>query len=686
MKIKKILGLSLVSASVVALTACGYKGPATDEYITTYSTHFETLDYLVSSSAIDSGYFANMVDSLLENDKYGTLVPSLATEVPVGKQNTGKTTYDWELTIKDDIKWYKSDGTEYADVTAHDWVSAAKYVNNPSTASETQYIFSEFIVGAEDYFNALSYDADLKAYEDSTAADKKEPVLTSYGFASVEAKNTASDFDNVGVKASDDGKTLTYTTKAAMPYFTSALTYSCFLPVNDKFLKDAGTSFGLNQNNILVNGAFFMSANVVDNRIELSKNENYWDADEIHINRIEFKKIPDGNQDAAYSRKLYEAGQISAFTVSENDKTGWEDYVTGKKGTGSTSNPINPQASVSTTTSVMQYFMIFNFNRTNYTSTNTTKTDTQKSASVAAMQDETFRQGLVHGINTMDYLSYYNETEPEKWAKRTFTVSGLCEYEGKDYVDYIADAYAKNESVTVDEAKAILASGQDSIYDITKATALFKKYYEDNNLSSPIQIDTIGSTTELAHAYIVQLADSFNAAFGQYVKIDVAVPTDAATWTTWSNTDMSYDLRVMMGWGPDYADPYTFLSTYAIGGTMINYAGLGSGTTTLQEKVLGDFDDLLKAANAITDPTKTDERYAAFAEAEYNLLFESALMLPYLNQAGATVIVSNAKPFTAIRSAYGLSGDKYKGLIMLEEACTADQRTQWEAEYEAERP
>ncbi len=678
MKMKKVLTLSATAATALALTACG-STLSSEEYVTTYSTHFDTLNYLESSSATDSEFFANMVDGLLENDNYGQLVPSLATNVPSNGVLNTDGTQTWTFTIREDVKWLDYKGEEYATVSAHDWVAAGKYVNTPSNNSETQYIYGSFIAGADDYYNALLWKSDdADSYAD-------------YGFSSEQEATDAADFDNVGVKASEDGKTLTFTLKEEMPYFLSALTYSCFLPINESYVQSQGPSFGLSEKNILVNGAYLMTQNVTDNRIELTKNEEYWDADEVHIKRIEWKKIPDDNQDPAYSRKLYEAGQISAFTVSENDETGWKNYVTGSDGTGTSDNPANPIASVSTSTSALQYYMLFNFDRDSFSS-NTTKTEAQQAATADAILNTSFRQGLVYGIEVMQYLAYYNQSEPEKWAKRTFTVSGLAEHEGKDYVDYIADIYASKNNVSVETAKEILAGGQDSIHDVTKAASLFetaKTELKANGLSDsdfPIILDTIGSTTELVHAYINAMADVFNDEFGDLVKINVITPPDSTTWTQWSNTDLSYDLRVMMGWGPDYADPYTFLSTYVVGGTMVDYSGLSSANMDLQESILGDYTALVKTANAITDPALTDSRYTAFARAEYNLLFESAIIIPYLNVSGSSVVVSNIKPFTAMRAVYGLSGDKFKGMVMLEEACTNDQRVQWEAEYEANRP
>ena len=60
---------------------------------------------------------------LFENDQYGNLVPALAEDWSVSKDGL---TYTYKL--RKDAKWYDSEGNEYADVTAQDFVTSLKYV------------------------------------------------------------------------------------------------------------------------------------------------------------------------------------------------------------------------------------------------------------------------------------------------------------------------------------------------------------------------------------------------------------------------------------------------------------------------------------------------------------------------------------------------------------------------------
>ena len=66
-----------------------------------------------------------------------------------------------------------------------------------------------------------------------------------------------SNFTRVGVKASADGKTLTFDLNGSMPYFLSALTYTPFLPLQAEFYDSVGTEmYGTSRDTFLSNGAF----------------------------------------------------------------------------------------------------------------------------------------------------------------------------------------------------------------------------------------------------------------------------------------------------------------------------------------------------------------------------------------------------------------------------------------------
>ena len=109
-------GVSLASA--LLLTACGGGSNNQSTYSYIYSTDPNTLDYIASTRTTTSDITSNLVDGLLENDKYGNLVPSLAEDWSVSKDGL---TYTYK--IRKGVKWYDADGEEHGEVTAKDFVT-----------------------------------------------------------------------------------------------------------------------------------------------------------------------------------------------------------------------------------------------------------------------------------------------------------------------------------------------------------------------------------------------------------------------------------------------------------------------------------------------------------------------------------------------------------------------------------
>ena len=79
-----ITGLTVVSTLILA--ACG-SSSASNTYSYVYIADLDTLDYVNSNRATTSDVTSNLVDGLLENDKYGNLVPFIAEDWTVSKDD-----------------------------------------------------------------------------------------------------------------------------------------------------------------------------------------------------------------------------------------------------------------------------------------------------------------------------------------------------------------------------------------------------------------------------------------------------------------------------------------------------------------------------------------------------------------------------------------------------------------------
>ena len=105
--------LALVLALMMVLTACtGGSGKteetsaeAQQEYRTLYSGEVTTLNYLKTATTNEFALAANLVDTLIDYDKYGVIQPCLATEWSVSDDGLV-----WTLRLREGVKWVTHEG------------------------------------------------------------------------------------------------------------------------------------------------------------------------------------------------------------------------------------------------------------------------------------------------------------------------------------------------------------------------------------------------------------------------------------------------------------------------------------------------------------------------------------------------------------------------------------------------
>ena len=154
---KKKLAILIALVLVAAIAVVGFvffKQDAKEEvvaYRTLYSGEITSLNYLTTATANEFALAANVIDTLVEYNNFGEIQPSLALSWEYDAANL---TYTFKL--REDAKWVKADGTVYADVTANDFVAAAKYILDAKNASSTANIFYGVIKGAEEYYLGTS--------------------------------------------------------------------------------------------------------------------------------------------------------------------------------------------------------------------------------------------------------------------------------------------------------------------------------------------------------------------------------------------------------------------------------------------------------------------------------------------------------------------------------------------------
>lgn len=659
-------------------TTAGQKFKTKNSYNYYFQTEIDSMNYLSTPWQYNALHFSQMVDGLISNNQYGATYGGLALGYKVTENSDGTET--WTFQLKEHVKWVNNQtGAVYGEVKADDFVAAMEYVLDPVNGSEFTYLPCGVIKNAQEY-----YDSKAAYAEDNTAE--------------------VMDFSKVGVKAIDD-YTLEYTLIEPTPYFLTCLTYSVYYPVSRTWLEEKGSAFGETQNDILVNGAFRLTEHVASSKSVFVKNTRYYDAEHVYVDTVNLSYIGSSSSiDTA--RKLYENGTIDSFNVQSTDEVGYQKYVTGPNNTGTANNPYDPNCSPVSSTDQFCFVGFFNYNRQNreYGSDAHKKTEQECSDTSKAILNKNFRKGFLYGLNVTEYLKYYNQNDPVQRLNRTYTVKGLAQdSDGKDYVEYVEDVYNEKQGTTgVDLIGTDIAESgksEDPIYSASKAKDYFAKAKEElaaeGVTAEHIYIDVIGAMDASEYGYMSQMYKAIEDNSNGWVIINASIPSSDTQKNKWGTKDYNYDFSMEMGWGADYGDPKSFLhtvvglkfnddGTLADEGDNLSYLGFSglASEKSLSDTVFGNYTVLYNKALQYNTTADYKKRLQAFAEAEYDLIYEDALIIPWYTRSGIYDEVGKVIPHQKSTANYGNNSDKFSNIIVSEDVITREQRNAIQSDYE----
>lgn len=175
----------------------------------------------------------------------------------------------WTFHLRD-AKW--SDGVE---VSAEDFEYGMKRILNPETASPISW--------------------DLSFIKNAEAAINGEKELS-----------------EVGIKVLDK-KTLQIDLEYPVPYFLTSVASFASYPVRKDIVEKHGTAYGTEQDKMVFCGPFVMDEWVHNSKIGFSRNENYWDAENVKLENLNFKII----SDSMAMIGEFENGTLDMIGVSE---------------------------------------------------------------------------------------------------------------------------------------------------------------------------------------------------------------------------------------------------------------------------------------------------------------------------------------------------------------------------------
>ena len=628
-KLLALAGVTLLAAATLAAcsgSSSNAKGEKTFSYI--YETDPDNLNYLTTGKAATANITSNVIDGLLENDRYGNFVPSMAEDWSVSKDGL---TYTY--TLRKDAKWYTSEGEEYAEVKAQDFVTGLKYAADKK--SDGLYLVQESIKGLDAY-----------------------------------VKGEITDFSQVGIKALDD-YTVQYTLNKPESFWNSKTTMGVLAPVNEEFLNSKGDDFakGTDPSSILYNGPFLLKSIVAKSSVEFEKNPNYWDKDNVHLDKVKLS-FWDGQD----TNKPTEAFKDGSFTMARLFPTSASYSETEKT---FKDNIVYTQQDSTT------YLVGTNIDRQSYKYTSKT-TDEEKTSTKKALLNKDFRQAIAFGFDRTAYASQVNGASgATKLLRNLFVPPTFVQADGKNFGELV-----KEKLVTYGDewSNVNLDDAQDGLYNPDKAKAEFAKAktaLQAEGVKFPIHLDMPVDQTNTTK---VQRVQSFKQSVEENLGSDNVVidiqqlqKDDVQNITYFAETAAGedWDISDNVGWSPDYIDPSTYLDIIkpSVGENTKTYLGFDSGTNNAAAKQVGleDYEKMVvEAGEETTDVSKRYEKYAATQA----WLTDSALLIPTTSQTGRPML-SKMVPFTL---PFAYSGNKgmseallYKYLEVQDKAVTTEE-------------
>jgi len=396
------------------------------------------------NGASDGGHVINNTFEGLMREIEGDLQPAMAESYEVSED---KTTYTF--TLREDLKW--SDGEA---LTAYDFEYAWTRVLDPLTASEYSWIFGEANV---DTFEAV------------------------------------------------DETTFVVNLKAPTPWFLGLTSFYTFFPVREDMVdaKDDGL-WAKDPELAVSNGPFVLTAYETGSKLVLEKNDHYWRADEVMLNKINAQMIVE----ASTALTAYQAGELDVIMTV-------------------------PGAEIPGLIAEDPTFHIFPMLGTYYYSFNVTE---------PPMDDLKVRRALTLAIDRKAMVE--TVTKGGQLPAKTMIPTSLKDAEGNVFQE-MTGTYGIEDTATVEEAQALLAEAG----------------YPDGE-GFP-ELELLYNTGEGHQKVAVAIQEMWKENLG----IDISLRNQEWAVFQDTRTQGNFQIA-RGGWIGDYIDPLTFLGMFRSGSPM----------------------------------------------------------------------------------------------------------------------
>lgn len=514
---KKILALVLALAMVLSLAACSSKpaesaaptdAPAESAEAPAESAEApadnaepsvinvclasepDTIDPALNSAVDGATLTAHLFSGLAKwaQDENGNLeiVADAATELPEGVTNEdGTVTYTY--TLRDGMTW--SDGQP---VTAGDFAFAWKRAASPALAADYGYMF-EVVDG----------------YADVWATD--------------DAGNYVNPDAELNVVALDD-KTLQVTLSNAVAYWNELLAFPAYFPVREDVV--ANEAWATDPSTYVCNGPYTMAAWDHNSVISLQKNPNYYNADAITMDTINFYLSDDANN-----------------MLSNFENRSWQliDDV-----------PTNEIASLKE--EYPDEFVVAGQIGTYYVCWNINEEILPASSTLTGADAEKAKEEIRNAIGLLLDRNYIVEEigQAGQVPASSFVSMGMTDADGSQFYQNAGhnDAFDGYYDVSKDSFES----------NFNTAVETLKKYYTFDEATQ--QFTDFPTLT-----YLYNTGESHKA-IGEYLQsalaaVGITMNLENQEWATFLNTRKNGDYSIARnGWVADYNDPICFLDMW----------------------------------------------------------------------------------------------------------------------------
>ncbi len=529
-----------------------------DTYNYMYTSDPKTWDVMATSEQPTAEPIVQTFSGLVEYDNEDIMQPALAESWEISEDGL---TYTFK--IRQGLKWVDSQGREVADVKADDFVAGFQHMMD--AAGGLEYLADGVVAGAHEYMEG------------------------------------AVEMDAVGVKALDD-YTLQYTLCQKTHYFMTMLNYGVFAPLSRSFYESQGGKFGAefdsadesyvygtSPSTIAYCGPYLISGFTEKNSINFVANPSYWDAENVQCKAINWKYNDGSEVTKSYTDcrdgVLSACGLNSAALEMCKSEGNFEDYY------------------YLAATDATAFTAFFNMNRSIYTNFNdetkciSAKTDDQKALSKVAMRNQNFRMALARAIDRGAYLAQSKGEEMKNNGITNSYVPGNFVYLENDLTIDVGGtettfpagtAYgemlqafitADGYNMKVWDPEADDGMGSSDNYDgwyspddakaaLDAAVAELAEYGYEISAENPVVLDLpVNTVNESMTNQARALQQCIESTLGGLVKINLVDCLEQmeyyyACFYYDNGAEANYDINTFSGWGPDYGDPSTYLSTF----------------------------------------------------------------------------------------------------------------------------